>query len=133
EILAMSKDLSRGLMDLIKPKAGKDRTITETFLSQNQKSRTCGELIYIDTEINGRKIRAIYDTGSEINLLNTSIYKQGLGLPADMEHQTSHQDANGRIGTLQGIVREVPIEIGSIRTIGTMLLNENTPFDLLMG
>ncbi|KAG1806031.1 hypothetical protein EV424DRAFT_1329917, partial [Suillus variegatus] len=75
EILAVSKDLSGGLMDLIKPKAGKDRTIAETFLSQNQKSRTRGELIYIDTEINGRKIRAIYDTGSEINILNTSIYK----------------------------------------------------------
>ncbi|KAG1793820.1 hypothetical protein EV424DRAFT_1603770 [Suillus variegatus] len=63
EILAVSKDLSGGLMDLIKPKAGKDRTIAETFLSQNQKSRTRGELIYIDTEINGCKIRAIYDTG----------------------------------------------------------------------
>ncbi|KAG2120931.1 uncharacterized protein F5147DRAFT_538354, partial [Suillus discolor] len=87
----------------------------------------------INTEINGHKVRAIYDTGSEINILNTSIYKQGLGLLADMEYRTSLRDANSGIRTLQGIIRSVPIEIRSIKTLGMVLLNENAPFDLLLG
>lgn len=133
EILAVSKDLSSSMIDLIKPKSSKDRTTADTFLTQDRKSKTRGDLIYINTEINGRKIRAIYDTGSEINILNTAIYRQGLGLPADMDHVTNLRDANGGLGTLQGIIHSVPIEIGSIKTIGTVLLNEKAPFELLLG
>ncbi|KAG1774939.1 hypothetical protein EV702DRAFT_936871, partial [Suillus placidus] len=76
---------------------------------------------------------AIYDTGSEINILNTSIYRQGLGLLADMDHKTNLRDANGGLGNLQGIIHSVPIDIGSIKTIGTVLLNEKAPFELLLG
>ncbi|KAG1778126.1 hypothetical protein EV702DRAFT_920456, partial [Suillus placidus] len=74
QILAISKDLSSSLINLIKPKSHKDQTIMDTFLTHDRRSRTREDLIYIDTEINGHKIRAIYDTGSEINILNTSIY-----------------------------------------------------------
>ncbi|KAG1789665.1 hypothetical protein EV424DRAFT_1288560, partial [Suillus variegatus] len=83
EILAASKDLSGSLIDLLKPKSGKDRPTAETFLTRGQMVKTRGDLIYIDVDINGRKVKAIFDTGSEINILNTAIYRKGLGLPAD--------------------------------------------------
>ncbi|KAG1789805.1 uncharacterized protein HD556DRAFT_1243118 [Suillus plorans] len=86
EILAASKDLSGSLIDLLKPESGKDWPTAETFLTWGQMVKTCGDLIYIDADINGCKVKAIFDTGSEINILNTAIYRKGLRLLADMNH-----------------------------------------------
>ncbi|KAG1830707.1 hypothetical protein DFJ58DRAFT_671559, partial [Suillus subalutaceus] len=105
----------------------------EAFLTRGQNVKTHGDLIYIDADINGQKVKAIFDTGSEINILNTSIYRQGLGLPADMNHRTQLRDANGNLGELAGIIHAAPINIGNIQTLRTVLLNDQAPFELLLG
>src|SRR6202044_3297407 len=103
-------------------------TIGNTF-----RTKTRGLLIKVTMECDGNSIQGIIDTGSQLNIVNEKICESRIKRPIDYSATVSMNDANGGEGKLGGIVENVPLDYGSVRTHADLFVGAHVPFDLLLG
>ena len=128
EVMGVSKELSSMFQDVLKFKSTKPETHIVSFVENSVR----GNLIKLDIVCNGKIINAIVDTGSELNIMRKDIWKD-LRIPMDIAKQCTINDANGGEGILHGLVQNVPLSCGSVRTYANCYVGENLPFELLLG
>ena len=132
EIIGVSRELSGQLANAIKFKANK-QSEPVGLTTVGKKIKTRGLLIKAAMEIDGNTIEAIIDTGSQLNIVNETACKSIIRRPIDYSAKQSMNDANGGEGKLQGIVENVPLDYGSVRTRANLYVGSHVPFDLLLG
>jgi hypothetical protein len=135
EVLGISKDLSALLGDKIKPKSAKISVPIATALpvATSFYSKNRGLLIQLHMQCDGRPIRAIIDTGSQLNIVNKSICDTKIMRPIDNKEKISIADANGGQGKLEGMVANVPLNCGEVLTNANLYVGTHVPFELLLG
>ena len=107
EILALSKDMSTSLKQVLKPKAetyhiaagehpdsSKD-TENPVMAVLGAYRRRKERLIKLRMEYDGKPITAIIDTGSQLNVANMKTYLEIFKHPIDIANKTTMADANG--------------------------------------
>ncbi|KAA1476736.1 hypothetical protein DENSPDRAFT_754101, partial [Dentipellis sp. KUC8613] len=85
ELLGVSREMAQLLSENLKMKSGSlltttDETSPEAFVFG---AKTHGLLISINMECNGSPVRAIIDTGSELNVVRTDVYRTVIQQPMD--------------------------------------------------
>ena len=133
EIIGVSKEMSTLLQDAIKPKSQQPPVKSTNVVASSFASKTRGLLIRLPVFCDGKRINAILDTGSMLNICSRKIWKNIINRPMDVSKVTSMNDANGGEGKLTGLVEEVPITIGNVITQANMFVGDHVPFDLLLG
>jgi len=148
KILGTSKELSHGMHDRVKFKnQSRPVVLTEpgrSLMSHNVNSQTmrglskyqseaAKELIRMTFYCHGHPITAVIDTGSEINVVNSTIATERIPLPMDTRSSTTMADANGGEGYLKGLINGVPLTCGAVKTVCDMFVGDTIPFDLLLG
>ncbi|KAA1468290.1 hypothetical protein DENSPDRAFT_848113 [Dentipellis sp. KUC8613] len=96
-------------------------------------AKTHGLLISVNMECNGSPIRAIIDTGSELNVVRTDIYRAIIQQPLDVEAKVRMNDVNRNQSTLQGLVQNIGLRCGAVATLANMYVADNVPFAMLLG
>jgi hypothetical protein len=127
EILGISKELSGLLNESIKLKTGKP-LVASSFLT-----RTRGLLIKLQMECEGKPLVAIIDTGSQLNVVSKTAWKEAIRRPMDIAKTLAMNDANGGEGVLRGLVQHVPLSCGQVLTQANLYVGEHVPFQLLLG
>ncbi|EED80363.1 predicted protein [Postia placenta Mad-698-R] len=128
EVFGISKEMSQHLQNVLKPKSPVVNIAASSF-----STKTCGLLIRLRIEIDGRPIIAIVDTGSQLNIAHKRIWKTMLNRPMDIARSVNMNDANGGAGILQGLVENVPLTCGGVLTYANLYIGDKVPFDLLLG
>ncbi|KAH9925198.1 uncharacterized protein B0H18DRAFT_1119623 [Fomitopsis serialis] len=128
EIFGISKEMSAHLQEVLKPKAPPKNIVAAAF-----GPRSKGALIYLRMEVDERPVTAIIDTGSQLNIASRKLWKTHLNRPMDIARLCQMNDANGGAGALRGLVENVPLTCGNVRTIANLYIGERVPFDLLLG
>lgn len=132
EVLGVSRELSGMLSDSIKLKSGKSPAVP-AVLAASFRPKTRGLLIKIQIECNGMPIEAIIDTGSQLNIVSEAICKSKVKRPVDHSSTVNMNDANGGERTLQGLVKNVPLNCGGVHTEVNLYVGEHVPFQMLLG
>ena len=91
------------------------------------------ELIKAKVYFGDQVVHAIIDTGSQLNIVNRDFWKKYINVPRDITQQILLEDANGGEGQLDGVVKEVKINMGSLFTKVNLYVGVKSPFDLLLG
>ncbi len=68
-----------------------------------------------------------------LNICSNKIWQTILQYPLDTTVPVNMNDANGGEGTLKGLVRKVPLNMGSVSTHANIYVGDHVPFDLLLG
>ncbi|KAJ7232610.1 hypothetical protein B0H12DRAFT_1028944, partial [Mycena haematopus] len=135
EVLAASKEIRNGLQDTVRLKNVKAVLMgaDSPLVAQWTWPRTDGVLIRIEMEICGRRVVAIVDTGSQLNVVRADIAALVLHRPVDMTRTTAMNDANGGRGELRGFIHDVELTCGGVPTSTGLWVSQNAPFELLLG
>ena len=134
EVFGVSRELSQMLADSIKPKAAKAQVPVGLATSGSGfRAKTRGLLIKVTMECDGNPIQAIIDTGSQLNIVSERTCKSLIRRPIDYSAPISMNDANGGEGKLTGVVENVPLDFGSVKTRANLYVGPHVPFDLLLG
>lgn len=133
EIIGVSREVSQLLHEAIKPKPQVSKQSMPSMLASSFSTKTRGMLIRLAVDCDGRQMQAILDTGSMLNICSQQTWKKNISRPMDITQSLSMNDANGGEGTLKGLVRQVPLNIGNIQTLANLYVGEHVPFDLLLG
>ncbi|KAK7460789.1 hypothetical protein VKT23_008717 [Stygiomarasmius scandens] len=128
ELLGTSKDLSDQMIELLKRK-----NIKPIVAHSYQASEVKGFLILLDIVLPRGAVRAIVDTGSQLNIMKKSVYESYVMRPVDMTRRVVMRDANGGTKVLTGLSSNVELECGNVSTQGKFWLGEKLPFDVLLG
>ena len=94
-----------------------------------------GSLIYIPMRCGSQVIRAIIDTGSQLNIASGTAYDKFFAdrYTRDISKQLIMNDANGGHGTLEGYIQDVELKAGAVDTYANIWIGQQVPFDLLLG
>ncbi|KAJ6452563.1 hypothetical protein C8R47DRAFT_1229380 [Mycena vitilis] len=137
EAFVASKDIRAGIMDTIRLKNVKavllGRSQDNPLVAHWNWPRTDGILIKIDVESAGRKISAIVDTGSQLDVVRADIAALRIQRPVDMSCTTNMSDANGGRGQLRGYIQDVELNCGGVLTSTDVWVSHQAPFELLLG
>jgi len=135
EVFGVSRELSTMLADAIKARNVKSQAPVglTTRSAAVFRTKTRGLLIKITMECDGIPIEAIIDTGSQLNIVNERVCKSVIRRPIDSSASISMNDANGGEGNLEGMVENVPLTFGSVKTRANLYVGAHVPFDLLLG
>ncbi|KAJ6490383.1 hypothetical protein C8R47DRAFT_1215243 [Mycena vitilis] len=137
EAFVASKDIRAGIMDTIRLKNVKavllGRSQDNPLVAHWNWPRTDGILIKIDVESGGRKISAIVDTGSQLDVVRADIAALRVQRPVDMSCTTNMSDANGGRGQLRGYIQDVELNCGGVLTSTDVWVSHQAPFELLLG
>jgi len=133
EILGTSKEISQTLQDTIKlknkpPIASINHASTFPGLGIYGKNG----LITLRMTYQGVPITAIIDTGSQLNVIREEIAYL-LQLPIDRTGKITMNDANGGVGKLEGLVKDVELQCGAYTSLADLYIGQTVPFDLLLG
>ena len=96
-------------------------------------SEATENLIRMTFYCHGHPITAVIDTGSEINVVNSTIATERIPLPMDTRSTTTMGDANGGEGFLKGLINGVHLTCGAVKTVCDIFVGDTVPFDLLLG
>ena len=91
------------------------------------------DLIQMTLYCHGHPITAVIDTGSEINVVNSTVAMERIPLPMDTCSTTTMGDANGGEEYLKGLINAVPLTCGAVKTVCDVFVGDTVPFDLLLG
>jgi len=128
ELLSSSRELSGLLSNAIKPKSVEPRIEAHSVWTKTQ-----GLLIKVAMQCDGRTISAIIDTGSQLNIVSSYIWKTIINRPIDIAKSVSLSDANGGEGRLRGLIQNVPLNCGGVFTHANLFVGDHVPFNLLLG
>ncbi|KDQ57380.1 hypothetical protein JAAARDRAFT_89435, partial [Jaapia argillacea MUCL 33604] len=81
EVVSLSKDVASEFQELLKVRR-KEPSINVAYAGDSQRF-VGGPLITIPVEINGKKVRAIVDSGSELNIMNQTLFQQATCIAID--------------------------------------------------
>lgn len=129
EVLASSHELSDQLTEMIKRRNSKPTVAAHTITA----SKDRGMLIHLALNCNGKTVKAIIDTGSQLNVVSKETYQKVICLPMNPSRSLTMNDANGGAKKLQGHVENVPLSCGNVVTHANLYIGDNVPFDLLLG
>ena len=156
KILGASKELSSNLQEVIKYKSSslkpaatgkpnvyngsiqtEEHITAQDFPIQEMIGKPIPEnrtLIQLTLFCGKHPISAVIDTGSQLNVANKAIVGSHICLPVDITKEIIMNDVNGNSGKLMGVINNVPLNCGSVRTEATeVYVGDNVPFDLLLG
>lgn len=142
EILAVSPRVAISVSEMMKPKNRSSLKTQEVFktnqIHKNEDMASVNlaskrSLINVTfTSNNDEPIQAIVDTGSEINVINKEYCGTIIGQPMRAT-RVGMQDASGGHSKLKGLIEEVPLNCGKVRTKANLFVGENLPYKLLLG
>jgi hypothetical protein len=142
QILGTSKELSMGLNEITKQKnlfkaagtnfADKSRHVYNSQVHELSSRGQNEVLIQIEMTIQGQPVNAIVDTGSQLNVVNADFANRHIRLPVT-QRTTPMNDINGGISYLKGLIQDVPLACGGVKTCTDLYIAEKVPFNLLLG
>lgn len=146
EVFGISKEMTSNLREVLKPKPTQ-KPIMQTEesakvnLGERDNSmvaaatvfRAKETLIRLKMECEGMPITAIIDTGSQLNIAHRNVWKEVLSRPLDTQSTVNMNDANGGASKLSGLVSNVPLTCGGVKTVASLYIGDKVPFDLLLG
>ncbi|KAJ6513489.1 hypothetical protein C8R45DRAFT_1088510 [Mycena sanguinolenta] len=135
EALAASKEIRNGLQEVVRLKNVKAVLMGSDFpvVANFKWPRQDGVLIRIELEVGGRRVVAIVDTGSQLDIVWADVAALTLHKPMDMTCVTGMNDANGGRGELRGFIHEVELPCGGVITKTGLWVSQQAPFELLLG
>jgi hypothetical protein len=137
QLIVTSKEIHSDIQELIKVKNiravylghVRDHPLIANFYWP----RTEGILIKIDVKIGaGRRVCAIIDTGSQLNIVRANVAKSHLHREINMHQIVNMSDANGGCMQLQGRINDVDLRCGDGLTIADLWVSEITLFTMLL-
>jgi hypothetical protein len=123
EVLASSWELTDQLTDLIKRRNAKPVAASHAIITQ----KDAGTLICIPLRLENKRIMAIIDTGSELNVVNNRVIRGLTEAPIDPAHEVVMNDANGGAGKLKGHISDVVLRCGNVETVANLYVGERFP------
>ena len=75
----------------------------------------------------------IIDTRLQLNIVSEKICKSKVRLPINYTTSLAMNDTNSGEGKLDGMVVNVPLDFGGVRTCANLYVGKHVPFDLLLG
>lgn len=96
-------------------------------------SNNGNHLIQIEMQCGGRDLAAIIDTGSQVNIISHELCSKKIKRPIDFRKSMRIYDANGNQGLLSGLIRNVLLSCGDVKTMANLWVSKNAPFGLLLG
>lgn len=129
EVVGVSKEVANRLQDVLKVK----RAEFVQSPSTNLVTSATGSLIRLEMECNQHPVSFIVDTGSQLNIISEKVCKNIVRRPINTGQAISMNDANGGTGRLLGLVEDIPLKIGHVKTPINAFVAENPPFDGLLG
>ncbi len=100
----------------------------------NEDTKEEKTLIRLSLSCCGRSIIAVIDTRSQLNIVYQAIADEIIRLPINITQETTMNDVNGNCGTLEGLIKKVPLRCGEVLTEANLYVgNDKLPFDLLLG
>jgi hypothetical protein len=147
EVLGISKKLSGLLAELIKPrtvvkrgmyvgnvpKLGDENLADRFHITGIPEARMKEALIELPIKIRGNSLKAVINTGSQLNIVSERMYEKIIKLPIKRNETLMLHDTNGGRGHLRGLVSQVSINIGAILTTAKIYVGKEVPFDILLG
>jgi hypothetical protein len=130
EVLGVSKELLGLLAELIRPRAvvrkgmyvghgpnlGNKNSANGFRITGIPEARMKEALIELLIKISGNSLKAVIDTGSQLNIVSERMYEKIIKLPIKWNETLTLHDANGGRGCLRGLVSQVPINIEAVLT-----------------
>lgn len=92
-----------------------------------------GLLIHLQMQCNNRAVTAIIDTGSQLNIVNKGICNSNINRPIDSYENFNIAAANGTQSTLEGMIKDVPLNCEEVYTEANLYVGAQVPFELLPG
>ncbi|EPQ50261.1 hypothetical protein GLOTRDRAFT_134130 [Gloeophyllum trabeum ATCC 11539] len=132
EVIGVSKDITHQLQDAIRYKRP-TQPQNGTLVAHTVITHDRDALIKLSMECDGRPLDAIVDTGSQLNIVHKKVWQLYIRRPMDRSRRITMHDANGGDGVMEGLVQNVPLTCGGIRTWANLYVAEHAPFDLLLG
>jgi len=143
-LLGSSKELSMTLQEMIRVRNNPQPPIPGTSIfpakinsigvkGKPKLARKNGMLIHLPLTYNNHPLDAVIDTGSELNVISKSLALTVLQLPIDLTKGIYMNDANGGAGYLKGLIEDVVLECGPVKTCSNIFVGENVLFELLLG
>ncbi|CDO69398.1 hypothetical protein BN946_scf184270.g1, partial [Trametes cinnabarina] len=141
EVLGSSREVSSNLGDLLKPKKAEPAAASVSIATQvhmpspmtNLVKARRAPLIQLEMECNFKPVTFIVDTGSQLNIISQQICQDVVRRPINQSEIAFMHDASGGRTALLGIVEDIPLKIGHIKTPITAYVQEKAPFDGLLG
>ncbi|KAJ7208454.1 hypothetical protein C8J57DRAFT_1540661 [Mycena rebaudengoi] len=137
EAFTLSKEIRNGIQEKTRLKNVKavliGRSSSHPILANWTWQRSEGILIKIEMETCGRKVFAIIDTGSQLDVVRADVAALVIHRLVDMTCVTSMNDANGGKGQLRGKINEVEFSCGGVITKTDLWVSQQAPFELLLG
>lgn len=127
--MGVSKDVANRLQDVLKVKRA-------DFVAppvSNLITTHTNALIRVEVECNQKPVSFIVDTGSQLNIISEKVCRNIVRRPINIDEAIAMNDANGGSGRLLGLVDQVPIQFGHIKTPISAYVAQNPPFDGLLG
>ena len=153
ELLGVSKEISSHLTDLLKvtrtvpPSVNSAADISDSITddstadSQSESTeaypvlalRTQSPLIQVLISCNGKSLMAIIDSGATQSVCSQRCWRERICLPMDNKSSVKMRDVHGNISHMLGLVKNVPLSIGSVTTWTSIYVSDQVNFDLLLG
>lgn len=146
EVFGISKEMTSNLREVLKPKPAAKLIanipeVSKVNLSQANQPIVAAAMVYraketlikLKMECEGIPITAIIDMGSQLNIAHKNVWKEVLSRPLDTQSTVNMNDANGGASKLKGLVPNVPLICGGVKTFASLYIGEKVPFDLLLG
>ncbi|KAI0632636.1 hypothetical protein C8Q77DRAFT_1058494, partial [Trametes polyzona] len=129
EVVGVSKEVASRLQDVLKVR----RADFVAPPASNLITTPATPLIRVEVECNHKPVSFIVDTGSQLNIISEKVCKNIVRRPINTNEAISMNDANGGTGRLLGLVEDVPIQFGHVKTPISAYVAESPPFDGLLG
>jgi hypothetical protein len=132
EMVGVSRDLSTALADLIRV-----RTVTSANANAQahhvQGCLTHGSLLEIPVTIGETTYTAVVDSGSEVNIIRSDMYQNDVRIPIVSEVDMLLCDTNGGNNRLLGLVPDLEMKVGTLRTWSSVWVSETCLPAILLG
>jgi hypothetical protein len=141
EVIGASRDISQQLQDLIRfkrqgfPPSAMSKFVDNETPHPSYLALTSSPLITVDFTCQGRRVTAIIDSGSTLNIVKEPIAKTIIRMPVMTSISMHMRDANGGMAKLSGLIEEVPLTCGGAETHANLFVapQSDSGFDLLLG
>jgi hypothetical protein len=133
EIMGVSKEISTLMQDVVRyKKSTPPEAVTNLAENKPNTHHGHGPLITVRMTIDGNPVMAIIDTGSTVNIMHKKVFDL-LYRPINRGVTPIMNDANGGAKLMNGLVSDVPLLCGSVKTVADIFVAAHVPFDLLLG
>lgn len=135
EVLEISKELSGLLGDKIKPKSQKPAVLmtTSLLITTSFHMKNWGLLIQLHMQCNRHPITAIIDTSLQLNIINKSVCDSKILWLIDYKKDYGHCRCKQWQSQLIGLVLNIPLNSGDVKTEANLYVSTHALFKLLLG